>query len=86
VTGALYVPNRVKKNAPAVFYVCGHSLDGFRATTYQHIIINLVKKVLLSSPLILWDKGKDMSIGITKQVNPDIPFQIMSILTRVLNA
>jgi hypothetical protein len=44
VTGALYVPNRVKKNAPAVFYVCGHSLDGFRATTYQHIIINLVKK------------------------------------------
>ncbi|MFD2101496.1 alpha/beta hydrolase family protein [Flagellimonas iocasae] len=44
VTGALYVPDGVKKNAPAIFYACGHSLEGFRSPTYQHIIINLVKK------------------------------------------
>lgn len=44
VTGALYVPNGVKRNAPAIFYACGHTLDGFRASVYQRIIVNLVKK------------------------------------------
>ena len=44
VTAALYVPKGVKKNAPAIFYACGHTLDGFRSKVYQHIIINLVKK------------------------------------------
>lgn len=44
VTGALYIPDGVKKKAPAIFYACGHSLEGFKADAYQHIIINLVKK------------------------------------------
>ncbi len=44
VTSALYVPDGVKENAPAIFYACGHSLTGFRSTTYQSIVINLVKK------------------------------------------
>ena len=44
VTGALYIPDGVKENAPAIFYACGHTLDGFKNATYQHIIINLVKK------------------------------------------
>ncbi|TMU50708.1 alpha/beta hydrolase family protein [Flagellimonas algicola] len=44
VTGALYLPDDAKDNTPAIFYACGHSLEGFRAPMYQHIIINLVKK------------------------------------------
>jgi dienelactone hydrolase len=44
VSGALYVPDGITGRAPAIFYACGHSEDGFRFTTYQHIIINLVKK------------------------------------------
>jgi hypothetical protein len=44
VTAALYIPDGVKKKAPAIFYVCGHTPDGFRAGTYQHIIVNLVMK------------------------------------------
>lgn len=44
ITGALFIPEGVKKNAPAIFYACGHSVEGFRAEAYQHIIINLVKK------------------------------------------
>lgn len=44
VTGALYIPEGVKENAPAIFYACGHTLDGFKNATYQHVIINLVKK------------------------------------------
>lgn len=44
VTGALYVPDGLKGKCPAVFYACGHSVDGFRAEMYQHICINLVKK------------------------------------------
>jgi hypothetical protein len=44
VTAAMYIPEGVTQNAPAIFYACGHSLEGFRADIYQHIIINLVKK------------------------------------------
>ncbi len=43
VTAALFIPKRAKK-APAVIYASGHTVEGFRSTTYQHIIINLVKK------------------------------------------
>jgi len=44
VTAALFVPNKIKKHAPAVIYASGHTTEGFRSTTYQHVIINLVKK------------------------------------------
>lgn len=44
VTAALYIPDGVKENAPAIFYACGHSYEGFRVDIYQHIILNLVKK------------------------------------------
>ena len=44
VTGAMYIPDGIKDESPAIFYACGHSYDGFRVGIYQHIIINLVKK------------------------------------------
>ncbi len=44
VTGALYIPDGLTDKAPAIFYTCGHTLEGFRASTYQQIIVNLVKK------------------------------------------
>jgi hypothetical protein len=44
VSGALYIPDGITGKAPAIFYACGHTLEGFKAPTYQHIIINLVKK------------------------------------------
>lgn len=44
IPGALYIPDGIKKSAPAIFYTCGHSREGFRVNIYQHIIINLVKK------------------------------------------
>lgn len=44
VTAALFIPKKAKKKAPAVIYASGHTVEGFRSETYQHIIINLVKK------------------------------------------
>ncbi|MFT7162311.1 MAG: dipeptidyl aminopeptidase/acylaminoacyl peptidase, partial [Bacteroidia bacterium] len=44
VTSALYIPNKAKQKSPSIFYACGHTVEGFRAGTYQHIIVNLVKK------------------------------------------
>jgi cephalosporin-C deacetylase-like acetyl esterase len=44
VTAALFLPEKRKGKAPAVIYVSGHTANGFRSETYQHIIINLVKK------------------------------------------
>ena len=44
VTAALFLPEKRKGKAPAVIYVSGHTVNGFRSETYQHIIINLVKK------------------------------------------
>ncbi len=44
VTAALFLPKNLKGMAPAVIYASGHTSNGFRSETYQHIIINLVKK------------------------------------------
>jgi hypothetical protein len=44
VNGAIYIPKRLKGKAPAVFYACGHSVEGFKVGIYQYIMINLVKK------------------------------------------
>jgi hypothetical protein len=44
VTSSLFIPDGLKKPAPAVIYVSGHSNDGYRSPVYQHIMLNLVKK------------------------------------------
>jgi len=44
VTAALFIPQDLKGKAPAVIYASGHTANGFRSVSYQHIIINLVKK------------------------------------------
>lgn len=43
VSAAVFAPKK-KGKKPAILYCCGHSETGFRGETYQHIIINLVKK------------------------------------------
>ena len=43
VTASLFIPDMVN-NAPAILYMSGHSLEGYRTSTYQHVILNLVKK------------------------------------------
>ncbi len=44
VTAALFLPKNRKGKLPAIIYASGHTENGFRSETYQHIIINLVKK------------------------------------------
>ena len=44
VTAALFLPKNRKGKLPAIIYASGHTENGFRNETYQHIIINLVKK------------------------------------------
>ena len=44
VTAALFLPNKRKGKLPVIIYASGHTIEGFRSPTYQHIIINLVKK------------------------------------------
>jgi dienelactone hydrolase len=45
VASSLFIPDGLKGKAPAVIYCSGHSgLAGYRYPTYQHVILNLVKK------------------------------------------
>ncbi|HKJ69195.1 MAG TPA: alpha/beta hydrolase family protein [bacterium] len=44
VTSSLFLPRNLQGRTPAVIYCSGHTIDGYRSTTYQHIILNLVKK------------------------------------------
>ncbi len=46
VTSSLFIPKGLKKGtkAPVVIYASGHSATGYRSSTYQHVILNLVKK------------------------------------------
>jgi cephalosporin-C deacetylase-like acetyl esterase len=47
VTGCLYVPEKLKKRAPAVLNVIGHNQEAFRNPLYQVINYNLVKKGII---------------------------------------
>ncbi|MFA7490939.1 MAG: acetylxylan esterase [Mariniphaga sp.] len=54
VTAGLFLPKVRQHPAPAVIYACGHTDLGFRSSTYQHLILNLVNKgfiVLAFDPL-----------------------------------
>lgn len=44
VTSSLYIPEGLTAKAPVIVYCSGHSPNGYRAESYQRIILNLVKK------------------------------------------
>ena len=44
VTSSLFLPHDITKPAPAILYASGHTDVGYRSSTYQHKILNLVKK------------------------------------------
>ena len=54
VTACVFIPDKIEGKAPAIIYCSGHSDVAFRNVTYQHVILNLVKKgfiVLAFDPL-----------------------------------
>jgi len=44
VTSSMFIPKGLKDKAPVIIYASGHSEEGYRIKTYQHVILNLVKK------------------------------------------
>jgi cephalosporin-C deacetylase-like acetyl esterase len=44
VTGGLYIPDGAPRRKPAILFLSGHTENGFRARSYQVMILNLVKK------------------------------------------
>ena len=44
VTASLFKRTGLEGELPAVLYVCGHTGDGYKSETYQHIILNLARK------------------------------------------
>src|SRR5690606_23698122 len=44
VTGAFFRPPNHSSKLPVIVYCSGHSVEGFRSETYQHVILNYVKK------------------------------------------
>ena len=44
VTSSLFLQKKAKGKSPVVIYCSGHSAEGYRSSTYLHIIVNLVKK------------------------------------------
>ena len=44
VTSSMFIPDGLKEKAPVVIYVSGHTSEGYRSSTYQTVILNLVKK------------------------------------------
>jgi hypothetical protein len=44
VSGTLFIPDGLKGKTPAIVYCSGHTPLAYRAATYQHVILNLVKK------------------------------------------
>ncbi len=44
VTAALFIPKQINLPAPAILFCSGHTTEGFRSPTYQHMILNYVSK------------------------------------------
>ncbi|NHE58243.1 alpha/beta hydrolase family protein [Cyclobacterium plantarum] len=44
VSATLFLPDELAGKAPAIIYCSGHALESYRSFTYQHVILNLVKK------------------------------------------
>ncbi|MEX2511906.1 MAG: acetylxylan esterase [Cyclobacteriaceae bacterium] len=44
VTATLYIPDGIQGKAPVIIYCSGHTEEGYRSSTYQTVILNLVKK------------------------------------------
>lgn len=44
VSATLFLPDGLSDKAPAIIYCSGHALESYRSFTYQHVILNLVKK------------------------------------------
>ncbi|WP_154856455.1 alpha/beta hydrolase family protein [Cyclobacterium xiamenense] len=44
LSGTLFIPDGLPGKAPAIVYCSGHALEAYRSVTYQHVILNLVKK------------------------------------------
>ncbi|WP_162419187.1 alpha/beta hydrolase family protein [Cyclobacterium roseum] len=44
VSATLFIPDGLESKAPAIIYCSGHALESYRSVTYQHVILNLVKK------------------------------------------
>ncbi|MEX2567097.1 MAG: alpha/beta hydrolase family protein [Cyclobacteriaceae bacterium] len=44
VTSTLYIPDGIQGKAPVIIYCSGHTEEGYRSSTYQTVILNLVKK------------------------------------------
>ncbi|MEX2512793.1 MAG: acetylxylan esterase [Cyclobacteriaceae bacterium] len=44
VSSSLFIPDDIKGKAPAIIYCSGHHILAYRNATYQHVILNLVKK------------------------------------------
>lgn len=44
VASSLFIPANIDNKAPAIIYCSGHHILAYRNATYQHVILNLVKK------------------------------------------
>jgi len=44
VTSSMFRRSDLKGRLPAILYVCGHTKDGYKSETYQHIVMNLASK------------------------------------------
>lgn len=44
VTASLFIPDKIKKPAPAILFCCGHTSAVYRVELYQLPLLNLVKK------------------------------------------
>ncbi|MBR9997934.1 MAG: acetylxylan esterase [Cyclobacteriaceae bacterium] len=73
VTGAIYIPDGLMEKCPAIFYACGHSVEGFRVKIYQHVIVNLVKKGFVVFTIDPMGQGERFEYWNHKHNEPKFP-------------
>jgi len=73
VTGAVFKKKGLTSRLPAILYVCGHSVDGFRSEAYQHIILShIVLDTLLAQPPPVVNERAPRELVTFRTVTPGI--------------
>ena len=72
VTSSLFIPDGRKGQAPAVIYCSGHTEEGYRSPTYQHVILNLVKKGFIVFAFDPVGQGERLEYGDPKTGDPSV--------------
>jgi cephalosporin-C deacetylase-like acetyl esterase len=85
VSGCLFIPDGIKKSAPAVLNLIGHEQESFRAELDQVIILNLVKKGLIVFTIDPLGQGEHVQYYDPEVIRPLVTVLLSIVISEIVS-